>query len=169
MTESSTTRRVQVTDLVVGVVTTAFGCFSLFALIPLGVEDPGSINVRALGPAFWPSIVSGLLIAMGVIITVQAARRLQADNTDEEAGGGFATMRWLAALVLLAGLYVGLHILGMVLASMIALAAFMLLGGERRALLIAIISLALPLVLFVFFRYVANVVIPLGVLEPWLG
>ncbi len=163
-------RNEDVTDLVVGALTIVFACVSLFLLIPLGVEDPGSIDVIALGPSFWPSIVSGMLLLMGTIISVQAYRRSRATHGDEEeAGPGFATARWLGSLVLLAALYAGLHSLGMVLTSIAALVLFMLLGGERRPLVIIAISLVLPLALYGFFRYAANVVIPLGVLEPWLG
>ncbi len=160
----------EITDFVVGGVTIAFACLALFVLIPLGVEDPGAIDVLALGPAFWPSIISVLLLAMGVIICVQAFRRARAGHGPEhEAGPGFAPGRWLTSLALLAGLYAGLHALGMLLTSVIALVLFMLLGGERRPLVLVAVSLLLPAALYVFFRYVANVVIPLGVLEPWLA
>lgn len=163
-------RNEDVTDLVVGGVTIVFACVALFVLIPFGVDNPGSIDVLALGPSFWPSIISGLLLLMGVIISVQAYRRSRTTQGEsEKATSGFATMRWLGSLVLLAGLYVGLHTLGMVLSSIAVLVLFMLLGGERRLPVIITISFVLPIALYVFFRYVANVVIPLGVLEPWLG
>lgn len=158
------------TDFIVGVATIAFACIALFGLIPYGIDDPGSIDVLALGPSFWPTIICGLLLLMGIIISVQAFRRSRARQADDEnTGAEFAGARWLGSLLLLAGLYAGLHFLGMVLTCIIALALFMLLGGERRPSIIVAISLVLPLALFAFFRYVANVVIPLGVLEPWLG
>ena len=171
------------TDLVVSGVIVAFACLALFVLIPAGIDDPGSIDVMALGPAFWPSVISGFLGLMGLIVGVQAVRRSRAahgapgsrpsgphdpDAVEAEAAG-FAPMRWLAALVLLAAYYFGLDRLGMVLTSMLALGLFMVLGGERRSAVVLLLSLGVPLALFLFFRYVANVFIPLGVFEQWLG
>ena len=171
-----------ITDLAVSGVVVAFACLVLFVLIPAGIDDPGSIDVMALGPAFWPSVVCAFLGAMGLIVGVQALRRVRAaqsgavsgrDNGDPDAdeaeAAGFSPTRWLGALALLAAYYAALDRLGMVLTSMLALGLFMILGGERRPVVVALLSVILPLALFVFFRFVANVFIPLGVFEGWLG
>ena len=172
-----------ITDLAVSGVVIAFACLVLFVLIPAGIDDPGSIDVMALGPAFWPSVVCAFLGAMGLIVGAQALRRMRAARSGavsgrDDGGGpdaaeaeaaGFSPMRWLGALALLAAYYAGLDRLGMVLTSMLALGLFMILGGERRPVVVALLSLILPLALFVFFRFLANVFIPLGVFEGWLG
>jgi putative tricarboxylic transport membrane protein len=159
-----------VTDFIVAGVTIVFGALMLFVLIPVGIDDPGAVDVLALGPSFWPSIISGFLLLIGVIVAVQTYRRARLRRgADDSTGEGFVAARWFGSLVLLAGVYVGLDPLGMVLTCTIALVLFMLLGGERRPMILIGISLVLPLALFTFFRYVANVFIPLGVLEPWLG
>jgi putative tricarboxylic transport membrane protein len=159
-----------VTDFIVAGVTIAFGAVMLFVLIPVGIDDPGIVDVRALGPSFWPSIISGFLFLIGVILAVQTYRRARLRRgTDDSTGEGFVAARWFASLVLLAAVDVALDPLGMVLTCAIALVLFMLLGGERRPVFLIGISLMLPLALFGFFRYVANVFIPLGVLDPWLG
>lgn len=176
-------RRADIADLVVSGVIVVFACIMLFVLIPTGIEHPGSIDVLALGPAFWPSVICAFLGLMGLVVGVQALRRSRAwrggavsgpddqgdpDAADAEAAG-FAPVRWLAALVLLAAYYHGLDSLGMVLTSMLALGLFMILGGERRPAVVLVLSLGVPLALFLFFRYVANVFIPLGVFERLLG
>lgn len=175
-----------ITDLVVSGVVIVFACLALFVLIPAGIEHPGSIDVLALGPAFWPSVICAFLGLMGLVVGVQALRRTRAarrgsvsGRVDEDApdapdaaeaeAAGFAPVRWLAALALLAGYYYGLDSLGMVLTSMLALGLFMSLGGERRPAVVLVLSLGVPLALFLFFRYVANVFIPLGVFERVLG
>ena len=171
-----------ITDLAVSGAVIAFACLVLFVLIPAGIDDPGSIDVMALGPAFWPSVICAFLGAMGLILGVQALRRMGAarsgtvsgrdDGGDPDAAeaeaAGFSPMRWLGALALLAAYYTGLDRLGMVLTSMLALGLFMILGGERRPVVVVLLSVILPLALFVFFRFVANVFIPLGVFEGWL-
>ena len=176
-------RSEDITDLAVSGVVIAFACLVLFVLIPAGIYDPGSIDVMALGPAFWPSVVCAFLGAMGLIVGVQALRRVRAvrsgtvsgqgdgggPDAEEAEAAGFSPMRWLGALALLAAYYAGLDRLGMVLTSMLALGLFMFLGGERRPVVVILISVLLPLALFAFFRFVANVFIPLGVFEGWLG
>ncbi|MFT5172144.1 MAG: putative tricarboxylic transport membrane protein [Gammaproteobacteria bacterium] len=159
-----------VTDFIVAGATVAFAALMLFVLIPFGIDDPGIVDVLALGPSFWPTIICSLLLLMGVTIAVQTYRRVRLRRGPHDSSSeGFVASRWFSSLALLAGLYVGLHHLGMVLTCTISLFLFMLLGGERRPMFLVGISLALPLALFAFFRYVANVFIPLGVLEPWLG
>ena len=175
-----------ITDLAVSGVVIAFACLVLFVLIPSGIDDPGSIDVLALGPAFWPSVISVFLGVMGLVVGVQVLRRSRAVQgasglaRDGEGGpddrgvsdaeaSGFSPMRWLGALALLAAYYAGLDRLGMVLTSMLVLGLFMILGGERRPAVVILLSVSLPLALFVFFRFVANVFIPLGVFEGWLG
>ena len=172
-----------ISDLFVAGVILAFACLALLVLIPTGIEDPGSIDVLALGPSFWPSVICAFLGLMGLIVGLQALRRVRAaragavsgqdDQRDPEAleaeASGFSPVRWLAALALLAAYYFGLDRLGMVLTSMLALCLFMVLGGERRPAVVLALSLGVPLALFLFFRYVANVFIPLGVFERLLG
>ena len=82
---------------------------------------------------------------------------------------GPSPARWIGALVLLAGYYLLLDILGMVVTSALALLTFMLLGGERRPVLIVAITVILPVALFLFFRYVANVSIPMGIFGDWIS
>ena len=167
-------------DLATGAVTIVFALLTLFVLIPVGVEDPGSINVLALGPSFWPSIIAVFMLMMGVILGIQGIRRHLANlvraggNGDDQrtlatAVSEYAFGRWLGSLVLLAVFYFLLDPLGMILASVFAMVALMLLGSERRPMILGFIAVGLPFALFLFFRYVANVSIPLGLLEPWLA
>ncbi len=159
-------------DLILSGVTVAFALLVMFVVIPLGVEDPGTINVLALGPSFWPFIIASFICLMGLILGGQAYRRFRADGNRLTAGGDgqqFALARWFGALVLLAGYYLLLGLLGMVVTSVLVLLLFMLLGGERRPVLIASISLILPIALYLFFRYVANVAIPMGIFGDWVS
>lgn len=167
-------------DLTIGGATVAFACLALFVLVPLGIEDPGEIDILALGPAFWPSVISIFILLMGAVVGAQGLRRLRAGRAAAESDGEdqrslatalseYALGRWLGALSLLATFYVLLEPLGMILASMLAMVTLMVLGGERRAALLVVLPMGLPFALFLFFRYVANVVIPLGALEPWLA
>ena len=157
-------------DLILGIVTMAFAGLALFVMIPLGVDNPGQINVMALGPSFWPMIISIFISLMGLLVAGQAYRRHRVLETQDGKAvepSNFDIGRWIGALVLLAGYYLLFDILGMPVTSALALLTFMLLGGERRPLLIVGIALILPIVLYLFFRYVANVAIPTGIFGDW--
>ncbi len=163
-------RAAERSDLILGGVTIAFACLALFVVIPAGVENPGQINVMALGPSFWPSVIAVFICSMGILVALQAYRshrNRKSSEADEPAN--FAPTRWIGALVLLAGYYLLLDILGMVVTSALALLTFMLLGGERRPVLIVAITVILPVALFLFFRYVANVSIPMGIFGDWIS
>ena len=163
-------RAAERSDLILGGVTIAFACLALFVVIPTGVENPGQINVMALGPSFWPSVIAVFICSMGILVALQAYRshrNRKSSEADEPAN--FAPTRWIGALVLLAGYYLLLDILGMVVTSALALLTLMLLGGERRPVLIVAITVILPVALFLFFRYVANVSIPMGIFGDWIS
>ena len=108
--------------------------------------------------------------AMGILVALQSYRSHRNRKSSEADGpANFAPARWIGALVLLAGYYLLLDILGMVVTSALALLTFMLLGGERRPVLIVAITVILPVALFLFFRYVANVSIPMGIFGDWIS
>ena len=163
-------RAAERSDLILGGVTIAFACLALFVVIPTGGENPGQINMMALGPSFWPSVIAIFICSMGILVALQSYRSHRNRKSSEADGpANFAPARWIGALVLLAGYYLLLDILGMVVTSALALLTFMLLGGERRPVLIVAITVILPVALFLFFRYVANVSIPMGIFGDWIS
>ncbi len=73
----------------------------------------------------------------------------------------------LRVLVLIAALfafYISLTTLGVVVASILLLFAMMLFFGERKILLIAALSFGVPILLYLFFRYVASFSQPSGLI-----
>lgn len=175
-------------DTVVGGTVVAFALLELFFLVPYGVDDPGTVDVMALGPNFWPTVIGVFLLFMGSLVIGQDVlrRRTRAfvpeppDSPDspatvatvdgEENGPALLAPvpRTIAAVALLFVYYAVLDPLGMVAASMLAMAAFTLLAGERRLTIVIPLALAVPVVLFLFFREIAQVSIPLGLFEDWI-
>ena len=90
----------------------------------------------------------------------------EADELDEVHPN--AKMRIGGFLALLAIYSLSLEFLGFVLSGVLALAASLVLAGERRALIIIAISLLLPISLFLFFYKVAYVPVPNGILAPFI-
>ena len=167
-----------------GIVAGIFGLLSLsaiFFLIPAGIDAPGSIENAALSPTFWPSLIAyATLIASGLLLVETAlasrlsnaksdAERDMTEATDNDEDDPFrhnaltASIRVAVALGLLFVFYLSLDRYGVVLPAIILLATLMIFYGERRLVLVSILSICIPLILYGFFRYVAGVAIPLGI------
>jgi hypothetical protein len=163
--------------LLSGLLLTGLGLLGIFVLIPFGIDPPYSaVQFEALSPAYWPRIVcyalamigcalvvSGWLSTHDAVATDQAAR-VGADPTPDPR----RIARPLVALIICFGLYASLDVLGFVLGCTLALAALMLLAGERRLHVVLPTSISTPLALHLFFTKAASVPIPSGLLEPLL-
>ena len=158
-------------DIGVAVLFLALGAVALFVLIPGGVAVPGSVKVAALAPDFWPRVIAmGTLIAAACLLVEVLAIRAPADARDSESDDTedfqleprLAALRTAVLIVALFAFYASLTTLGVVAASVVLMFAMMLFFGERSVWLVAVLSAAIPVGLFLFFRYVASVPIPLG-------
>lgn len=160
-------------DLLAGVLFLVLGIFTVFIAIPIGVQVPSTVKVRALSPDFWPMVIGGGVILSALFLILEACVVPRQTDADEDAADAAqfqleivpATLR---AIILVAGLfafYFSLNTLGIVAASIILLIAMMLFFDERRYLLVALLGIGIPVLLYVFFRYVASVPMPLGVFE----
>lgn len=164
-------------DVVCAVIFLAFGLALHFVLIDVGIPVPASLTIPALSPDFWPRIVAGAISACAIVLLVQTlllagragkgtpATESDAQETDPTYKTHVATLRVAGLLAAMFGFYFVLAHLGMVAASVILVFAMMLFFGETRLLLVAALSIAVPTCLYVFFRYIAGIPIPLGLFE----
>lgn len=153
----------------------ALGLLVLTVLIPYGIDSPPSLQFRALSPSFWPNTVGvvisfiGLaLIASSVLSRSPKATLVQSDIDGDQQSSTWLAIRPFLVIVICFALYLALETFGFVLTLTIAMAVLMVIGGERRPLLIATISILTPLALYIFFTKATGVSIPAGVLEPLL-
>ena len=144
------------------------GIAIFFVLIPAGIDQPGDVEHAALAPDFWPRIIAGIIILTGLALTVRPA----ADEEEAGEGGG----GWLQRLPGLAvafgalfGFYFLIPSLGMVAPGVALILGLMVYAGERRWPLGIAIAAGVPILLYVFFVYVASIPIPLGVLDSLRG
>ena len=159
-------------DAVLGGAVVAISLFTWFWLIPVGIDSPGATPNPALAPDFWPRIIVVGILLMGVTLIVQdaiAARAGAAPDSPAEPAFGAADWRVVVAAGVLAVYLWTMSWGGLVVPSILALAATMALHGERRLSVLVPVSVALPVVLYVFFVYIARMAIPLGVFERLVG
>lgn len=160
-------------DACVALLFGALALAALFFLIPTGVQAPGSIEQAALSPAFWPKVIAWATLVASVMLLVEAigAARTQAPKPEAEADGPLAEdhtvivglLRAIGLILLLFAFYRFLDRYGIVVPSIVLLPLIMLYFGERKAVTIGAVSLGLPVLLYLFFRYVAGISIPLGI------
>ena len=160
-----------------GIGVLVLGLLIFFVLIPAGIDRPGSVEHAALAPDFWPRIIAGIIMLMGLFLTVRPAAE---DEGEEHGGGGGgeaveAAAGWThrlpglaVALGTLFAFYFLIPYLGMVAPGIAVILGLMVYAGERRWPMGIAIALCVPILLYVFFVHVASVPIPLGVFEGLL-
>ena len=123
-----------------------------------------------VGPDLWPKAVLGL---MALLCIYEIARRLLTRGSEGAASlvkmdAGVVEPRsrhpWLlaAGIGLIAGYVVAVPWLGFFSATTVFLAAFIWVGGFRRPLAVALVSLIGSLTLVVMFMRIAYISLPLG-------
>lgn len=154
-------------DMWAGIVFLALGLSLIFVLIPVGVVEPKKVPFEVLSPSYYPRLVAIAMVLLGAAIAIRGVRNAS-DEGRFEAPEKSAVLKVCAAFAILFATAYSLPFAGFVLAGSVALAALMVLAGERKPLIIALNAILLPLVLYLFFTKLANIPIPGGVLDPYL-
>jgi putative tricarboxylic transport membrane protein len=152
-------------DLLIGSGTALLFTYILFVVIPGQIQVPGNLPMAAMSPAFWPSVVAWLAIGLGLILAVKALLSIAA--APEPAGSNPPTPIWrsMLAIALMFAYYAAIKALGIVLASVLALAALAWLFGERRRGVLLLTALLLPIGLYYFFTKIASIPLPMGAFD----
>ncbi len=167
-------------DQYVGVSTALFGLLVVFVLVPLGVDlDEVDADTHALvRPDFWPNVVGYLMVLVGVLFTfVSRAKPGSAETqpmleveADESAGQKreIDPRRILWAIGVLALFGFTNDFTGLFLPSVVMFIVCAIAYGGGRVAYIAIGAIFVPVLLQQFFERVANIPIPMGILEGLL-
>lgn len=156
-------------DVAIGSGVFALAVFALLVLVPSGIVQPGGVEIAALSPSFWPRVVLVGMALCGLVICCQGLFFRDSSSAqpvqEQPLAPNVALIKLLLAIGLLFGYFFAIRELGIVLASVIVLLAMMFLGGETRWKLLLSVALILPIGLYYFFTYVANVPLPLGLFQ----
>lgn len=159
------------------VITVLFGIV-LFLLIPAYVPRPRFIPGFAPPPDMWPRTVSMLGMALGILLVGLSCSRKTEAIADPEDARSIRGDTPLATLltrfgwtVLAFALFIGaVMLLGFLLSSILLLMAMLILTGYwRHKVVAAIVAVALPLVLYLFFSSALNTRFPVGSLFKAIG
>jgi putative tricarboxylic transport membrane protein len=148
------------TDFWIGIGVVVLGFVLALVAVPEGVVTPKHVRIAVLSPAFWPNILAWLLVVLGAVLAISAARAANGAVARPSARGGLARLALLTVGVVLFCLFA--TALGLVWASVLLFAGTVLLTGTKHRAAAAAVTLLLPLALYAFFAHVAAVPIPQG-------
>jgi len=154
-------------ERVTGIIILLLGIATFFILIPKGIVVPSNIEVLALSPDFWPRIVAALFSLCGVTMIFQSTA--EKSDSENEASITSRIPRLTITLLALFAFYFVIPQLGMVVPAIALIFGMMFFSGERRWVMMATTAIVTPLLLYVFFVYIANIPIPLGIFESIRG
>lgn len=152
-------------DRKIGVFVLVLGILTLLVLIPAGIVTPGIVETASLSPAFWPRIVAVMFAMTGLALAIRPGKPARPEDVPLRT----RAPRLLVVLGALFAFYFAIPTLGMVAPAIALIFGMMWFAGERRWLLMLIVSIVVPIALYAFFAHVANIPIPLGVFEALRG
>ena len=144
-------------DVVGGLLVVAIG--GLFLLFGRELEVGSSLR---MGPGYFPTILSWLMVALGAVMAGLAWRAPHQD-------GAFGAVPW-RALVLIAGatVFFGVALRGLGLLPVLLAVVFATAWASRYASLKASVALALGIALFCSGLFIKGLGLPLPLTGPWL-
>jgi hypothetical protein len=163
-------------DVVAGVAVAAFGAFALVTALNLAFLSTSGVP----GPGFFPTLLSALLLLLGVLLGVTSLRRRPEPTDDDEAPsrqlpgelvdevGPSGRTRVLRAGTVWLCFAVSVPILAVLgfVPAMAILIALVLFGVERRlnwrALVVAVV---VPVAVYELFVHLLTIPLPVGLLN----
>ena len=153
-------------DILAASVFVFFGLLLILLLIPRGVVEPGNVELAILSPSYYPKIISYILILIGLGIFIKNFPNGFFEESEKIEKKYL--FRILIIFITILTIVFFLPTFGIPLTSGIALLFLLMLGGERRPVVVFLVSTLVPLLVYLFFTKVAQIPIPNGLLESLL-
>ncbi|MDR1535587.1 MAG: tripartite tricarboxylate transporter TctB family protein [Planctomycetota bacterium] len=126
----------------------------------------------SFGPGYWPSFLGWAMLALGVVLLLEALVKLAADCRRAAAGlaveklpppidfasPGFYRVYWL--ILILGGFMLALRLAGFLAGTVFLTPACMILLRERRPLILAAMTAGVPVAVYLIFVRLIGVHLP---------
>ena len=140
-------------------------CF--FIYVWAGIFYVSSLSVKDSASRLFPQIMCGLSVLLATLFLISCLRGKDVKEGDDPinfAGTGRAAVMG----IILAGYILLNYLTGFYISTVVFLPIGMLYLGQRNWKIIAIISVALPLIVYLFFDLLLGMMMPAGVLTEML-
>ena len=135
----------------------------LFIYIWAGIFFVSSLGIEDAGSRMFPQIMCGLSALLSTLFLISCLRGKDVKEGDDPisfAGTGRAAVMG----AILSGYILLNYLTGFYISTVIFLPIGMLYLGQRNWKVIAVISIALPLIIFLFFDLLLGMIMPTGIL-----
>ena len=135
----------------------------LFIYIWAGIFFVSSLGIEDAGSRMFPQIMCGLSALLSTLFLISCLRGKDVKEGDDPisfAGTGRAAVMG----AILSGYILLNYLTGFYISTVIFLPIGMLYLGQRNWKVIAVISIALPLIIFLFFDLLLGMMMPTGIL-----
>lgn len=150
-------------DLMTGTICVVAALLGCIVFVPVWVYVPDSVAGTWNSPAVMPQ---AMFVLLGIFGALLAIRGFWAGGVASRPSGDAAVWRRVGAMLGICFAYLlGILLIGLPIASGLALAATLLLFGERRWIVATLVAVLVPLLLWFFFVKVAAVPMPDPVLK----
>lgn len=122
-----------------------------------------SLMPNTPGPSFFPTLIAISLFVLSMALFLSGIRATAKSKKTDNVESFLSRDAVLTLLTFLFAL-IALPYAGFILACVPTFAILMYLYGSRNKLLIALTSIAIPITLFVIFRYAFQINLPFGLL-----
>ena len=135
----------------------------IFIYIWAGIFFVSSLGIEDAGSRMFPQIMCGLSALLSTLFLISCLRGKDVKEGDDPIS--FAGTGRAAVMGAILGGYILLNYLtGFYISTVIFLPIGMLYLGQRNWKVIAVISIALPLIIFLFFDLLLGMMMPTGIL-----
>ena len=131
----------------------------LLIALAAGYPTAADYGTGVPGPGLWPIVISALMLAMAVLLTIKSIKMPAEKNVDIPMWNE-GTKRVYITIGILFVYTLVLEFLGFIIATTIMEAVFIQWFAKKKPWVTVIISLAVTLLIYVVFQYVLNV--PVG-------
>lgn len=145
---------------------TAIPCLilSIVCLVCARTYPKLQADYMLISASFFPTIVSIMMVVMSVIMLIEAiVKPKYAEPLTESQKKGY--LRGLLAILNCIFYVLIFKPVGYIISSMIAVFLMMLIFGNRKWKLMIIVSIVLPIVLYLVFFYLMQTALPAGILQ----
>lgn len=156
-------------QLFLGLAMILLALVGLTYIVPTYISIPKTLDSVYLSPALWPSIVLWIIGILGITISIKHALFLKKEKT---ALSGIFTedgkkigKNCIFCLLIFIVFFLSIEIVGLPVATSFAMFALYYLAERRIFAVGVVIMLVTPWLLYAFFTYVVDVMIPLGIFD----